>query len=141
MKGAVADWLPYTLALKRPWQTSRGTFSERHGRLLRLQMNDGRIGWGDCAPLPEFGINEMLATSFAKETAFLDLAAQKASRPLNSWLSGNEPVATTAVNANLGGIFSIDNELVAASIESGFSVLKIKIGIGHWKNEPRVCSS
>jgi hypothetical protein len=37
-----ADWLPYCLPLRRPWQTSRGSFSERHGRLRRLTADDGR---------------------------------------------------------------------------------------------------
>ena len=58
MKVVAADWLPYCLPLRRPWQTSRGTLNERHGRLRRLTTDDGRTGWGDCAPLPEFGIAE-----------------------------------------------------------------------------------
>ena len=55
MKLVAADWLPYTLPLSRPWQTSRGEIDERHGRLFRLQSADGLTGWGDCAPLPDFG--------------------------------------------------------------------------------------
>lgn len=135
MKVVTADWLPYCLALKRPWQSSQGVLSERCGRLLRLKTDDGRVGWGDCAPLSEFGISKTDATSFAEELAYLDLASQKAGLPLNSWLSGNAPAASTAVNANLGGIFSVNDELVAAVLESGFSVLKIKVGLGQWQDE------
>ncbi len=58
MKVVAADWLPYCLPLRRPWQTSRGIFDERRGHLLRLRTADGMTGWGDCAPLPEFGIAE-----------------------------------------------------------------------------------
>ena len=58
MNIVAADWLPYCLPLKRPWQTSRGSIGERRGKLYRLQTADGLTGWGDCAPLPEFGIDE-----------------------------------------------------------------------------------
>ncbi len=84
MKVVAADWLPYCLPLRRPWQTSRSVLTERHGRLRRLTTDDGRTGWGDCAPLPEFGIDETAATAFAEECATLDLAAQGAGLPLNA---------------------------------------------------------
>jgi len=135
MKVVTADWLPYRLPLKRPWQSSQGVLSERCGRLLRLKTDDGRIGWGDSSPLPEFGISKTDATSFAEELAYLDLASQKAGLPLNSWLSGEAPAASTAVNANLGSIFSLNDELVAAALASGFSVLKTKVGLGQWQDE------
>lgn len=91
MKIIAADWLPYVLPLKRPWQTSQGDFSQRQGRLCRLQTADGLTGWGDCAPLPEFGISEAAATAFAEESAQFDLIAQLAGLPLNAWLSGEPP--------------------------------------------------
>ena len=130
-----ADWLPYHLPLKTPWQTSRGVLMERSGRLLRLQTESEQTGWGDCAPLPEFGIDECEAISFAEETAHLDLAAQKAGRPLNSWLSDQPPVRDIAVNANLGAIFSINHEAIANAIQNGFEILKIKVGSSHWQDE------
>lgn len=135
MKIIAADWLPYCLPLKRPWQTRRSHFSERHGRLLRLQTEAGCVGWGDCAPLPEFGISEMAATDFAEETAYLDLVAQNDGLTLNSWLGGEPSVRCVAVNANLGAIFSITNEAAVAALESGYSVLKIKVGMGDWQDE------
>ncbi len=135
MSVVTADWLPYCLPLKHPWQTSQGVFSERHGQLLRLHTDDGRIGWGDSAPLPEFGISKANATHFAEEVAYLDLAAQKARLPLNSWLSGEAPVTSAAVNANLGSIFTVQIDDIARALGQGFSILKIKVGIGHWQDE------
>ena len=73
-----ADWLPYGLPLRTPWLTSQGRLEERRGRLLRLRTADGLTGWGDAAPLPEFGITDLAAQAFAEETAHLDLAAQRA---------------------------------------------------------------
>lgn len=126
MNIVAADWLPYALPLQRPWQTSRGTLHTRHGRLLRLQTADGRTGWGDCAPLPDFGIDGAAASAFAEECAHLDLAAQAAGLPLDAWLSGVAPVRTLAVNGVSGPIF----ELTPAHFAGGFSVFKLKVGAG-----------
>ncbi len=129
MNIVAADWLPYCLPLRRPWQTSRGTLNERHGRLRRLTTDDGRTGWGDCAPLPEFGIDQAAATAFAEECATLDLAAQRAGLPLNAWLSGRPPVALVAVNASFGSIFTVDRDSLAQATAAGFTVAKLKVGV------------
>jgi O-succinylbenzoate synthase len=124
-----ADWLPYALPLKRPWQTSGGELFKRSGRLLRLRTADGLTGWGDCAPLPEFGISEASATAFAEECAHLDLVAQQAGLPLNAWLSGELPVTSLAVNVNLGPILAVDRGILENAAEKGFSVIKLKVGL------------
>lgn len=129
MKIIAADWLPYVLPLKRPWQTSQGEFSQRQGRLCRLQTADGLTGWGDCAPLPEFGISEAAATAFAEESAQFDLIAQLAGLPLNAWLSGEPPVANLAVNRNFGPILKCDRAALSATVKAGFSVIKLKVGV------------
>ncbi|MBT9520728.1 MAG: o-succinylbenzoate synthase, partial [Dechloromonas sp.] len=126
MKVVAADWLPYALAFRQPWQTSRGELATRHGRLLRLQSADGLTGWGDCAPLPEFGISEDAATAFAEECAHLDLIAQHAGLPLNAWLSGEPSVSNLTVNRNFGPILKCSPEALA---ETGCSVLKLKVGL------------
>jgi O-succinylbenzoate synthase len=129
VKVVAADWLPYCLPLRRPWQTSRGVLTERRGRLRRLTTDDGRTGWGDCAPLPEFGIDEAAATAFAEESATLDLAAQGAGLPLNAWLSGRPPVASVAVNASFGPIFTVYRNSLAQAAAAGFTVAKLKVGV------------
>ena len=135
MNIVAADWLPYALPLKRPWQTSRGTLVRREGRLLRLKTADGLTGWGDCAPLPEFGINEDAATAFAEECAHLDLIAQQAGLPLNAWLSGEPPVTNLTVNRNFGAILKCSAEAMADAANAGFSVLKLKVGIAPVNDE------
>ncbi len=135
MKPVAADWLPYALPLKEPWQTSRGELSVRHGRLLRLQTADGLTGWGDCAPLPEFGIDQAAATAFAEECAHLDLIAQQAALPLNAWLSGEAPVAGLAVNANFGPILKTTAGQLAEAVADGFSVVKLKVGLARLADE------
>ena len=124
-----ADWLPYALPLKAPWQTSGGTLTRRDGCLLRLQDVEGRVGWGDRAAWPEFGIDEAAATGFAEETAYLDLLAQASGLPLNAWLSGRAPAASVAVNANFGPIFAVDRSQLAEAADQGFQVIKLKAGL------------
>lgn len=135
MKIAAADWLPYALPLKRPWRTSRGEILERTGRLLRLQTADGLTGWGDSTPLAEFGITDSAADAFAEETAHLDLIAQQAGLPLHQWLSGGSPVGSLAVNGNLGSLPEATPEMIKAAADQGYSVIKLKVGIGLLSDE------
>ena len=128
MNIVAADWLPYCLPLKRPWQTSRSSIGERRGKLYRLQTADGLTGWGDCAPLPEFGISEAAATAYAEECATLDLAAQRAGQPLAAWLSGEQAPATVAVNANFGPISTVDRNSLENAARAGYTIVKLKVG-------------
>lgn len=128
MKIVAADWLPYCLPLRRPWQTSQGVLRERLGSLLRLRTGNGMVGWGDCAPLPEFAIAEPAARALAEECAQLDLAAQRAGQPLAAWLSGTPQPRSLAVNTVLGAISPSTVAAAQKAISAGFRVLKIKVG-------------
>lgn len=128
MKIVDADWLPYSLPLRRPWQTSRGNLDERRGSLLRLRTADGLTGWGDCAPLPEFGISEPAARALAEECAVLDLSAQTADRSLAHWLTGKPAPRTIAVNAMLGAISTVTAEELQVACAAGFTIVKLKAG-------------
>jgi O-succinylbenzoate synthase len=44
----------YALPLRRPLSLNGHSVTEREGALLRLETDDGRVGWGDAAPLPGF---------------------------------------------------------------------------------------
>lgn len=129
MNIAAADWLAYALPLQRPWRTSRGEIIERTGRLFRLQTFDGLTGWGDSAPLAEFGIDATAADAFAEETAHLDLMAQQAGLPLHQWLSGNARVGSLAVNGNLGSLQNVTPGMLKAAADQGYAVIKLKVGI------------
>jgi O-succinylbenzoate synthase len=49
------EWRPFRFALPRALVTAQGALQERAGWLLRLQDSDGRLGWGEAAPL-ELGV-------------------------------------------------------------------------------------
>ena len=44
-------WRPFRFALPRALVTAHGALQERAGWVLRLQSSDGRLGWGEAAPL------------------------------------------------------------------------------------------
>lgn len=131
MRIVSAACLPYRLPLRRPWASAAGSLDERSGWLLRLETDDGRTGWGDCAPFPAIGIDEPAARRHAEQCALLDLAAQAAGLPLAAWLGGGRPrPARVAVNAAVGDLAGLRHEAVEAAGAAGFTVLKIKVGIG-----------
>ncbi len=45
------QWRPFAVALPQPLATAAGALHRRQGWLLRLQGADGRVGWGEAAPL------------------------------------------------------------------------------------------
>jgi len=51
----------YQRPLLHPLQTHHGLWQIREGIIIRLEAEDGRIGWGEIAPLPEFGSETLSA--------------------------------------------------------------------------------
>lgn len=47
--------IPYRLPLRSPWRSSQGQLRQRRGWLVAVKAESGRLGYGDCAPLPETG--------------------------------------------------------------------------------------
>jgi len=47
---------PYTLPLDPPWPSVDGPVAERRGWIVALEDDAGRIGLGDAAPFPGFGL-------------------------------------------------------------------------------------
>jgi len=45
----------YTLPFRTPMRTAHGVWTQREGLLVRLETGDGKITFGECAPLPWFG--------------------------------------------------------------------------------------
>lgn len=76
--------LPYRLRLGEPWPTAEGPITERAGILIALEDEDGRIGLGDAAPLPGFGL-ETLGSSAA---ALRGAARRLAGLPAEAYLEG-----------------------------------------------------
>jgi L-Ala-D/L-Glu epimerase len=55
MNNVSLTYLPYTLDLIKPFETARGTITQRKGFIIELKSPGGKRGLGDAAPFPEFG--------------------------------------------------------------------------------------
>ena len=135
MKIVAATWFPYTLPLAQPWITSRGRRESLCGRLLRLSSDTGLVGWGDAAPLPEFGISVADAQRLARETAVLDLCAQSRQIPLHALLSQQPAISHLNTHCNLGDLGRIDADRLQAFSRDEAPALKIKVGVMAWRDE------
>lgn len=80
--------LPYRLRLRDPWPASgpahRDSLTEREGILIALEDSDGRIGLGDAAPLPGFGLETVGSSAAALRVA----ARRLIGLPGESYLEG-----------------------------------------------------
>lgn len=56
---------PYALPLGREWRSAAGGLEVRRGWLLRLEDDEGSIGYGDCAPLAGIGCESEAAAAAA----------------------------------------------------------------------------
>lgn len=145
----VAEIIPYCLPLKRPWVAASATLTERRGALLKLADAEGRIGWGDCAPLPSGGNAAAVLAALAAygrrpagadfsalppevrwaiETAQLDIEAQQRNLPLARLLN---PAAAPdiAINAALGPLDDACPQRARGALSQGFAIGKIKVGL------------
>lgn len=84
----------YTLKLKQPFLTSKGTITERKGFLIKLFSENGSKGYGDCCPFYEFGsepyeqVEELLQDFQLKIVIDLDdieRSITKTVEPLNAY--------------------------------------------------------
>lgn len=58
MSGLRLAVTPYEVSFKRPLVTARATYQTRRGWFVSIQDAEGREGFGEVAPLPEFGTED-----------------------------------------------------------------------------------
>lgn len=82
----------YTFAFREPWPSADGPQREREGILLALEDDEGRIGVGESAPFPGFGLESLGSSENA-----LRLAARFAvGLPADHWLPAAEDLPRLA---------------------------------------------
>jgi L-Ala-D/L-Glu epimerase len=131
--------LRLSIALKQPFVTSGGVVSARELLLLRLEDDDGAVGYGEAAPLEPYDgvtVDEVAAAlrsgngsqphaRAAEEMARLDLQGRREGRPL-----GQPGAEAIAVNRTLPG--GPPAEVAAdarAALRDGYSCFKLKVGL------------
>jgi o-succinylbenzoate synthase len=137
---------PYRLPLLRPLRTGRGVLQVREGFTI-LAHEDGLVGRGEAAPLPELG-TESLADCFTQlqrarfdalpdtpaarcgvEQALLDLQAQRAGIPLARLLERDATLRVpTSALLSSDGIPELAREAHRAAGD-GFGTVKLKVGL------------
>ncbi len=145
------------LPLVRPLATAHGPIERRNALVVALEDDEGRVGWGEATPLPEFGTEGFEAcrkrlvarlggapsgsdpskpcADFAWSTALRDLAAQRAGEGLAAQLCreagfGDGPASAVASQALVAG--ATPEEVVASArgfVEKGFRAFKLKLAV------------
>ena len=134
--------LRLAIPLRDPFVTSGGVVSAREMAVIRLEDDDGRLGFGEAAPLEPYdgvSVDEVIdalregppergappQARAAWELAELDLQMRRADRPLS------EPWAD-AIPVNLTLPAGPPEEVVAAAeagVREGYSCFKVKVGL------------
>ena len=86
MSGLRLQWRPFAFPLPEPLHTARGSLVEKRGWLLRLENRDGRVGWGEAAPLELAGPEPLEAIRTALDAFGSDLGSELNRGALESWL-------------------------------------------------------
>ncbi len=81
--------IPYNIKLTHPWNSASQSMHFRQGLLLRLVTQQGLIGMGDCAPLPEMGTETLLQAQQQLAKALNKTLDKKQPYPIaGTWLNG-----------------------------------------------------
>lgn len=154
------DLTPQILHFKKPARTSRGEYTEH--RLIKLTMYDdeGRIGLGECAPLPDLSCdaeayNRMGQVAKLIEEAMASGDYQEYLRPYPALLFALEsalydyrqspllydtPFAKGQVGIPTNGLVWMSDyedmlRQVKLKLRQGFHCIKLKIGAIEWEQE------
>ena len=99
-----ARFHPYRLPLRDPWISSSGGFAWREGWLLRLESDDGRYGYGDCAPLTLMGTESFAQAKYSlveQQRKILGRPLEEALSALNEAPQIHAPAARCALESAL----------------------------------------
>lgn len=135
---------PYRRRFRRPITNHYGTWRVREGLLLRLEDGNGHFGFGECAPLPDFGTETL-------EAALAHLEAMGGHFCADNPTGTNLPCLRTALDMALSQLHSaeasppVQNALPVTALlpesfdaidslkhllAAGYRHFKLKIGLG-----------
>jgi len=144
---------PYRLPLRTPLRTAHGPWTEREGVLVRLEDADGRVAYGEAAPIPWFGtetLDDIVAALSAlgdrpdaarlaavpARLACLHFALGSARRTLA--VPAAAPASSAAARLPVAALLPAGRAAVAAldrGLEAGFLAFKWKVGVGRAEEE------
>ena len=134
--------LRISIPLRQPFVTSSGVVSARELAVIRLEDDDGTLGWGEAAPLESYdgvSVDEVVdalrdgpprrgappQARAAWELAELDLQARRRGKPL-----GEPGADAIPVNMTLpAGPPEEVAQAAARGLRAGYSCFKVKVGL------------
>ncbi len=142
----------YRLPLRVPLRTAHGLWTEREGLILRVQAEDGGVGWGEVAPIPWFGTETLteaqevcrgLGDKFAADAVgavaekfgcvrfALHEALKHPALPPGGGPVGEKRLPVTALLPAGRAVLTA----LPAKLESGYLSCKWKVGVGDMADE------
>lgn len=138
-----AAYRPYRREFLKPLVTAHGEWTEREGFLVRLESESG-VGYGEIAPIPEFGTETMArAANFLQQWAD-DPIIMPSGLPcchfaLSSALQQlKQPIGPAVRDYTVAGLLPAGVEALARvreKVAAGYTVLKWKIGVAAFEEE------
>lgn len=128
-------------------RTAHGPWSEREGMLVRLEAEDGRVGFGEIAPIPWFGTETLTeaeevcrALGAKVEDRVLDAVATRFGCVRFALAAAREqpPVPDPAVRLAVAALLPAGRAALAAlpdRLAAGFLGLKWKVGVERAEEE------
>lgn len=116
----------YQRHFRKPLQTSHGKWSIREGIILRLTDTNGKIGWGEIAPLPWFGSETV--------TQARDFCQQLGGKITTEEIAAIPDHLTACQFAFATAIESIESDYISLATNSCSYLLPAgKAALGRWK--------
>jgi O-succinylbenzoate synthase len=137
----------YSRPLAKPLRTAHGWWAEREGIIVRLEDGQGRVGFGEIAPIPWFG-TETLAE--AEETCrmfgdkvggeVLDAVpeTQGCVRFALAQARAHQDTTSASIRLPVAALLPAGREALAVlpvKLEGGFLAFKWKVGVGSVDDE------
>ena len=138
---------PYQVPLRTPLRTAHGRWTEREGIIVRLEDEQGRIGFGEIAPIPWFGTETLveageLCRKFGADVTDEDIDAVPERYGCVRFALGaaRRPAAVSAGQTRLpvAALLPAGREVLpalGAKLEAGFLAFKWKVGVGDIEDE------
>jgi O-succinylbenzoate synthase len=137
----------YSLAFRNPVRTSGGSWATREGLLVRMEGADGKVGYGEAAPVPSFGrelVGEIEAVCAALgDRVGSDVVSQVpanlgALRNAIASATAPGPVIPRHPSLGVAALLPAGREAIgqaAPKADAGFRVFKWKVGVGSVQDE------
>lgn len=126
-------YLPYKRAFRAPLRTAQGAWSVRKGFIVRVEA-DGRVGYGEIAPIPAFGTETLAAAEvFLRKLVLNPELTIPADLPCCGFaLSSAEAELATSQRYTVSALLPAGSDALAVldrTAELGYQSFKWKIGV------------